>query len=301
MGYRCGSSSPSQQCTFDYRSIGSCNYQNPSQLADYCTYIVQTGDNRCDNPDITKDSFNIDTGETRTPTSRCMPSNLLHLDQNLDVIQITAPQSFKCYKTRCASEVQLYVGVKYLGYDIWYPCPANGDSKDISVVGYNGVITCIQNFAPSICLGSPTDDDWPILKTVIPTTAKPGDTISLNGAKFTSPVKVIIRGVGKATVKSETEISAVLPDAENWDTFSDLFTRTESIIIIDANNRTAVLYNALTIQLDTTASLGRFFKYNPLWAALIFGGLGLILIGLGFCIYHCCCKKDKDDGLRRRR
>jgi len=299
MGYRCSANSPDKQCTFDYRSIGRCNVQFTDELSDHCTFYRDSDDSRCDNPDTSNDFLNLDTGETRTPDSRCMVSNLLHINENLEVVNIPSTPDFRCYKTRCKNSETLTVGVKYLGYFIYYECPKKGG--ELSVIGFGGTITCIANMAPSICQGLPDDPNWPTITSISPDSGvSPGSTITVKGTKFTPGVKVIVRAFCDVTYVSPTELTVKLPGEDAWNTFSDLFEKKETIVVIDSANRTGVLNQAVYVKLDIGKGLGRFLKYNPLWAALIFGGLALIIIGLCLCIYYCCCKDDDDEKKHRR-
>jgi len=290
MGYRCDGDSPITQCTFDFKSIGTCNYQSPDELADYCTYYVDTPTQRCDNNEVTPSTINLNAGDFRSSDSRCIISTLLSINENLDAINVPQPAAFRCYKMTCRSETELKVGVPLLANFVYYDCPLTGGDID-NVIGFGGAITCAQGMSLAICQDVEPDYSWPSITTLIPTSITPASTITIQGTNFTDPMTVIIRDYcTTVTVSSSTKLTAVLPPQAAWSSLSDLFQRQESVIVIDSQNRTAFLYQGLQIQLDTGASIIRFIQANPVWAALIIGGFVLIVVLLICCCYHCCCK-----------
>ncbi|GAB1221357.1 LOW QUALITY PROTEIN: hypothetical protein ENUP19_0079G0048 [Entamoeba nuttalli] len=135
------------------------NYEDPTkggmiELMDYCihTTLVSGGQLYLSTENIASLSF-LDRGSSYGKDSRCFSSSLM---------KYSIPISdFSCYRVKCTEDIELNVNGN------WILCPSG---ESISVTGYGGVITCVNQ--SELCNGEV--EEWPDIWRTDPVKGKSG-------------------------------------------------------------------------------------------------------------------------------
>lgn len=239
----------------------------------------------------------IQTGEFFDISSRCFSSTLNKISSVSDLFPIPAIKSPKCYPTFCVNQTDLRVRLD----GFYYRCNYD-DGGTIQPTGYGGSVDCAPKLADILCQNAIHDDDWPMITSIDPISAKPEAFITIRGTGFVPGSAMEVHAdfpCTNVTVVSETEITANIPESSNYGNpkYLNGFGNRISIIVKDEEGRSDALIAGF--QIDMPFNLGYFSalfewaKKNVLLAVI----LALIIIlpccCICFCIIRSCRKKKK--------
>ncbi|EKE40192.1 cell surface protease gp63, putative [Entamoeba nuttalli P19] len=281
-------------CTPDRGAIGICdtsvrkdlpkiyqNYEDPTkggmiELMDYCIHTTLVSGGQCyeksvlSTENIASLSF-LDRGSSYGKDSRCFSSSLM---------KYSIPISdFSCYRVKCVDR-----GYRVNVNGNWILCPSG---ESISVTGYGGVITCVNQ--SELCNGEV--EEWPDIWRTDPVKGKAGSIVTLIGDYFSHMKKVYI-GETEQTQFSIDNSNQVRVKIQFNDPFVNLIQLlsdgyvTVDIKIGDGNDINAVYQNfKLQVELvEVVQNVGQWLYKNLFFTVGIIIFLIFLVLLFGFII-----------------
>lgn len=286
-GYRCDSTSPRVQCTFDNRGWAECNKGRETQLDDpRCNYYVPSTSSYCDN-DLSFMQMALPAGEQFDNTSRCFHSSLAQLEGFMDMVPLLQLPYPKCYKTACQSSKKVKIGLD----GEWYDCPYEGGY--IYPQNYGGSIYCKPQLADDVCLYAPNDPAWPSFYRISPLSGKTGvgeasgTQVTVFGSSFNNGTRVFVGDVECAdyVARDATSITLNLPPNAKYQLFRGLgiYSTRTSVRILNADGKSATAVGVFHLEFMSNGdSISPFFNkcglQCKLFISTMVGVFGLLFV-----------------------